>query len=309
MEKFTRQDFSKDVLKQSAQKKRDDEADMANASASIKRFQLGQRVRLHGLSCSELNAAEGVVSEFESGGRLAVQLTKAPSKVLQQHSVGIRVKWENIQWLSRMPISSMTFHCTMWADDETGRTLTVSECQAKFQSMQDTMVRAEESGYRGSPIRIYNADLRTHTDHMTQLDAREFLQHHIGKLRDAHQLFAGYGIPVNMIDLECLSLYENLLACMHQPAQPYFGMSFSKTSRTKRTQFGVCCYSQHVRHLLEAACRALSRIKRRTGIPGAFPLRKSTQFRWEAHQAIQTLNDQSRFFGSRSFKQCCRFPP
>jgi len=83
------------------------------------------------------------------------------------------------------------------------------------------------------------------------------------------------------------------IACVHAPAQPYFGMSFSKTSRT---QFGVCCYSQHVRHLLEAACRALSRIKKRTGIPGAFPLRKSTQFRWEAHQAIQTLNDQSRFF-------------
>ena len=217
MEKFTRQEHSKDVVRQSAQEKRNDEADIADAKASLKRFQLGQRVRLHGLSCTELNDAQGIVIESETDGRITVKLSTASSpKVLQQHCNGIRVKWQNVDFMSKRPISSITKHFTMYADDDTGRSLTLAETQAKYLNLRDEIERAHESGFAGSPIRLFNADLRTNTDHMAQSDARQFLQYHICNLRNAHQLFAGYGPPVNMIDAECVSLYETLFADMRQ---------------------------------------------------------------------------------------------
>jgi hypothetical protein len=111
----------------------------------------------------------------------------------------------------------MTVHFTMYADDDTGRTLTLSETREKMQLVQETMMRAhEERGKVKNPIRMYNADLRTNTDHMNQSDARIFLQQHIGKLRNAHQLFMGYGAPVNMIDSECIALYETFVVDMNQ---------------------------------------------------------------------------------------------
>ena len=209
MEKFTQKAPSKDILKKSAQKKREDEADMSKSSDTVKSFQVGQRVRLQGMSCSEMNGAEGFVVEPESGGSVTIRLRTAPSAVLEQHPGEMRVEWKNIEWLSQRPWSSMTVHFTMYADDDTGRTLTLSETREKMQLVQETMMRAhEERGKVRNPIRMYNADMRTNTDHMNQSDAREFLQQHIGKLRNAHQLFMGYGAPVNMIDSECLALYR-----------------------------------------------------------------------------------------------------
>ena len=83
----------------------------------------------------------------------------------------------------------MTVHCNMNADDNTGRTLTLAESQEKLQNLQMALVRAKKES--GSIIRICIEDDKTHTDHMNQSDAREFLQQHIGKLRNAQQLFAG----------------------------------------------------------------------------------------------------------------------
>ena len=83
----------------------------------------------------------------------------------------------------------MTVHCTMNADDDTGRTLTPAESQEKLQNLQMALVRAEKES--GSIIRMCIEDDKTNTDHMNQSDAREFLQQHIGKLRNAQQLFAG----------------------------------------------------------------------------------------------------------------------
>jgi len=102
------------------------------------------------------------------------------------------VKWENIEWMSKRPLSSETLHCTVYADNDTGRTLTQSESPEKMLRMQETMQRAErESGSTHLLICMYNADFRTNTDHMNQSDAREFLQQHIDKLRNAYQLFFG----------------------------------------------------------------------------------------------------------------------
>jgi len=185
IEKLTREKPSKDVLMKAAQKKSVDMAEASHTSDLIKRTQVGQRVRLHGLSCSELNDAEGVVVDSERGGRVAVKLTHASSKMLQRHSNCVSIKWENIEWLDKKPMSSMTVHCTMNADDDTGKTLTPSESQQKLWNLQVAM----ESDSIHPIIRI--EDDHTNTDHMNQSDAREFLQHHIGKLRNAQQLFAG----------------------------------------------------------------------------------------------------------------------
>ena len=189
MEMFTREKPSKDVLMKAAQKKSVDMATASQMSEFIKSNQVGQRVSLQGLSYSELNDAKGVVVDSERDGRVTVKLTHASLKMLQQHSAGLSVKWENIEWMDKRPISSMTVHCNMNADDNTGRTLTLAESQEKLQNLQMALVRAKKES--GSIIRICIEDDKTHTDHMNQSDAREFLQQHIGKLRNAQQLFAG----------------------------------------------------------------------------------------------------------------------
>jgi hypothetical protein len=189
MEMFTREKPSKDVLMKAAQKKSVDMATASQMSEFIKSNQVGQRVSLQGLSYSELNDAKGVVVDSERDGRVTVKLTHASLKMLQQHSAGLSVKWENIEWMDKRPISSMTVHCNMNADDNTGRTLTLAESQEKLQNLQMALVRAKQES--GSIIRICIEDDKTHTDHMNQSDAREFLQQHIGKLRNAQQLFAG----------------------------------------------------------------------------------------------------------------------
>jgi hypothetical protein len=189
MEKLTREKPSKDILMKAAQKKSVDMAIASEMSECIKRNQVGQRVSLQGLSYSELNGAKGVVVDSERDGRVTVKLTHASSKMLQQHSAGLSVKWENIEWMDKRPISSMPVHCTMNADDDTGRTLTPAESQEKLQNWKMALVRAKKES--GSIIRVCIEDDRTNTDHMNQSDAREFLQQHIGKLRNAQQLFAG----------------------------------------------------------------------------------------------------------------------
>jgi hypothetical protein len=189
MEKLIRETPSKDVLMKAAEKKDVDMAAASQISECIKRNQIGQRVSLQGLSYSELNDAKGVVVDWERGGRVTVKLTHASSKMLQKHSDGLSVKWENIEWMDKKPISSMTIHCTMNADDDTGRTLTPAESQEKLRNLQMALVRAKKES--GSIIRLCIEDDKTHTDHMNQSDAREFLQQHIGKLRNAQMLFAG----------------------------------------------------------------------------------------------------------------------
>ena len=189
MEKLIRETPSKDVLMKAAEKKGVDMAAASQISECIKRNQIGQRVSLQGLSYSELNDAKGVVVDSERDGRVTVKLTHASSKMLQKHSDGLSVKWENIEWMDKKPISSMTIHCTMNADDDTGRTLTPAESQEKLRNLQMALVRAKKES--GSIIRLCIEDDKTHTDHMNQSDAREFLQQHIGKLRNAQMLFAG----------------------------------------------------------------------------------------------------------------------
>jgi len=167
------------------------------------------------------------------------------------------------------------------------------------------MLRVQRLPYSHIQCRI--GDLRTHTDHMTQLDAREFLQHHIGKLRDAHQLFAGYGIPVNMINLECLSLYENLFACMHQHSR-IWNVFFENIKNTVWCERSVAIGNtfatflrQRAEHFRESkdeqAFQALSHCERVLNLGGKLIKR---------YKHSMTNPD---FFGSRSFKQCCRFPP
>jgi len=189
MEKLTREKPSKEVLMKAAQKMSVDMATASQISDCIKRNQVGQRVSLQGLSYSELNDAKGVVVDSERDGRVTVKLTHASSKMLLQHSAGLSVKWENIEWMDKRPISSMTVHCTMNADDDTGRTLTPAESQEKLQNLQMALVRAKKES--GSIIRLCMEDDKTNTDHMNQSDAREFLQQHIDKLRNAYQLFFG----------------------------------------------------------------------------------------------------------------------
>ena len=189
MEKLTREKPSKDVLMKAAQKKSVDMATASQISECIKSNQVGQRVSLQGLSYSELNDAKGVVVDSERDGRVTVKLTHASSKMLQKHSAGLSVKWENMEWMDKRPISSMTLHCTMNADDDTGRTLTPAESQEKLQNLKMALVRAKKES--GSIIRLCMEDDKTNTDHMNQSDAREFLQQHIGKLRNAQLLFAG----------------------------------------------------------------------------------------------------------------------
>ena len=189
MEKLTREKPSKVVLKKALDQKSVDLAEASLTSNFIKRIQVGQRVRLRGLSYSELNDAKGVVIASERGGRVTVKLTHASSKMLQQHSNGLSVKWENIEWMDKMPIGSITLHCTMNADDDTGRTLTPAESQEKLRNLKDALLRTKKES--GSIIRICMEDDKTNTDHMNQSDAREFLQQHIDKLRNAYQLFFG----------------------------------------------------------------------------------------------------------------------
>ena len=189
MEKLTREKPSKDVLKKALDQKSVDLAEASQTSDFIKRIQVGQRVCLRGLTYSELNDAKGVVIDSERGGRVTVKLTHASSKMLQQHSNGLSVKWENIEWMDRRPISSITVHCTMNADDDTGRTLTPAESQEKLRNLQEALLRTKKES--GSIIRICMEDDKTNTDHMNQSDAREFLQQHIDKLRNAYQLFFG----------------------------------------------------------------------------------------------------------------------
>ena len=189
MEKLTREKPSKDVLRKALDQKSVDLAEASQTSDFIKRIQVGQRVCLRGLTYSELNDAKGVVIDSERGGRVTVKLTHASSKMLQQHSNGLSVKWENIEWMDRRPISSITVHCTMNADDDTGRTLTPAESQEKLRNLQEALLRTKKES--GSIIRICMEDDKTNTDHMNQSDAREFLQQHIDKLRNAYQLFFG----------------------------------------------------------------------------------------------------------------------
>ena len=189
MEKLTREKPSKVVLKKALDQKSVDLAEASQTSDFIKRIQVGQRVCLRGLSCSELNDAKGVVVDSERGGRVTVKLTHASSKMLQKHSAGLSVKWENIEWMDKRPISSMTLHCTMNADDDTGRTLTPAESQEKLRNLKDALLRTKKES--GSIIRMCMEDDKTNTDHMNQSDAREFLQQHIDKLRNAYQLFFG----------------------------------------------------------------------------------------------------------------------
>lgn len=255
MEKFAQKAPSKELLKKSAQKKREDMADMSKSSDTLKSFQVGQRVRLQGMSSSELNGAEGIVVESESGGCVTVKLRIAPSAVLQQHPNRMRVEWENIEWLSQRLWSSMTVHFTMYADDDTGRTLTLSESREKMQLVQETILRAhEERGKVHNPIRLYNTDMRTNTDHMNQSDAREFLQQHIGKLRNAHQLFMGYGAPVNMIDSECLALYETLFVDMlqHKSIWHLFFESIKNTVWCERSVGIMNTYATVLRQRVES---------------------------------------------------------
>ena len=189
MEKLTREKPSKDVLRKALDQKSVDLAEASQTSDFIKRIQVGQRVCLRGLSYSELNDAKGVVIDSERGGRVTIKLTHASSKMLQQHSNGLSVKWENIEWMDRRPISSITVHCTMNADDDTGRTLTPAESQEKLRNLKEALSRTKKES--GSIIRICMEDDKTNTDHMNQSDAREFLQQHIDKLRNAYQLFFG----------------------------------------------------------------------------------------------------------------------
>jgi hypothetical protein len=217
IEKFTREEPSTDVLKKASQKRSDDLDENSKASAFIKSFQVGKKVRLQGLSSSHYNGAEGVVVDSEKSGRVTVKLMGATTRVLQQHPNGIRVKWQNIEWISKRPMSSITMHYTMNADDDTGRTLTLPESEEKLRNMTEAMLLANKERWSGKCplIFMYTSDFRTNTDHMSQSEAREFLQKHIGKLRNAYQLFFGYGPPVNAIDSECLSLYEALFTDMH----------------------------------------------------------------------------------------------
>jgi hypothetical protein len=219
MEFFDRQQHSKAFLAKSLRAKHEAESNQSRSSDQFKQFYLGQRVRLCNLSRSELNNAEGVVTEPESDGRVSISLKKASPVLLQQHSDGIRVKWENIEWLNRRPIHEIILHYAVYIDEETGRTLTQAESDTKVQSF----VRAQQSGRRSelipnipSHVRMINGDLRTNTDHMAQSESLEFMQNHIGKLRNAYYSFTGHGPPVNMIDAECLSLYETLFADMRQ---------------------------------------------------------------------------------------------
>jgi hypothetical protein len=212
MEFFAHQRPSKAFLAKSMQLQLDSEAEQAKSSCHFKQFQIGQRVRLHGMSRSALNDSEGVVVEPERGGRIAVKLTKASPDVLRQHSDGILVKWENVEWLTRRPIHEIIFHYSMYVDEESGKTLTLAESQAKFRYY----LRAQEHGIIPSQVRMINADLRTNTDHMTRPDSLQFIQNRIGKLRNAYYSFTGHGPPVNMIDSECLSLYETFFEDMRQ---------------------------------------------------------------------------------------------
>jgi len=191
MEKLTRGKPSKDVLMKALDQSSVDLAEASRTSNFIKRIQVGQRVCLRGLSCSELNDAKGVVVDSERGGRVTVKLTHASSKMLQQHSNGLSVKWENIEWMDKRPISSMTLHCTMNADDDTGRTLTPAESQEKLRNLKEAFALLRTKKESGSIIRMCMEDDKTHTNHMNQSDAREFLQQHIDKLRNAYQLFFG----------------------------------------------------------------------------------------------------------------------
>ena len=75
----------KDVVMKALDQKSVDLAEASRTSNFIKRIQVGQRVRLRGLSYSELNDAKGVVIASERGGRVTVKLTHASSKMLQQH--------------------------------------------------------------------------------------------------------------------------------------------------------------------------------------------------------------------------------
>lgn len=77
----------------------------------------------------------------------------------------------------------------MNADDDTGRTLTPAESQEKLRNLKEALLRTKKES--GSIIRICMEDDKTNTDHMNQSDAREFLQQHIDKLRNAYQLFFG----------------------------------------------------------------------------------------------------------------------
>ena len=191
MEKLTRGKPSKDVLMKALDQSSVDLAEASRTSNFIKRIQVGQRVRLRGLSYSELNDAKGVVIASERGGRVTVKLTHASSKMLQQHSNGLSVKWENIEWMDKMPIGSITLHCTMNADDDTGRTLTPAESQEKLRNLKEAFALLRTKKESGSIIRMCMEDDKTNTDHMNQSDAREFLQQHIDKLRNAYQLFFG----------------------------------------------------------------------------------------------------------------------
>lgn len=69
MEKLTRGKPSKDVLMKALDQKSVDLAEASRTSNFIKRIQVGQRVRLRGLSYSELNDAKGVVVDSDSGER------------------------------------------------------------------------------------------------------------------------------------------------------------------------------------------------------------------------------------------------
>jgi hypothetical protein len=189
MEKLIQETPSKDVLMKAAHKKGVDMAAASQISECTKRNQIGQRVSLQGLSYYELNDASGVVVDWERGGRVTVKLTHASSKMLQKHSDGLSVKWENIEWMDKKPISSKTIHCTMNAEDNTGRTLNPAKSQEKLRNLQRALVRANKES--GSIIRLCIEDDKTHTDHMNQSDAREFLQQQIGKLRNNQMLFAG----------------------------------------------------------------------------------------------------------------------
>ena len=212
MEFFDRQKPSKKVLSQVKRVQSEKETDMEKQCSNFKGFQiLRQRIRLHGMSRSEFNDAEGVVIEPDiDGGRIKIKLDKGQPEALQHYPDGIRVKWENVEWLNRKPVHEVIFHYCMNVDEETGETLTLSQMQAKMRSV----LHSYNSGLLPRNVRMLNADLRTNTDHMEPSESVQFLRNNISKLRDAYYSFSGYGPPINMIDSECLSLYEKLVADM-----------------------------------------------------------------------------------------------
>jgi hypothetical protein len=207
MEIFDIQRTSKKVLAKSIEVKAENVSDMSNFIAKFKSFQVGQRVRLQGLSDSALNGAEGWLTKPEIDGCLLVKLEKALASV--------SVKWENVEWLTRRPVHEMVVHYSdsMLFDEVTGKSLNHSEIQKRMLDI----LHARNIRHPRNVIMIYESDVCT--DHMAQTESCQFLQLHIGKLQNAYYAWVGYGHPVNYIDTECLLLYEALFADMVQHSQ------------------------------------------------------------------------------------------